>query len=75
MSEALTTITKMVATLPEDLQKEVERHLREYIAELQSEARWEYLFRTTSEQLGKWAEQVRERVRKGEVEDFDFSRL
>jgi hypothetical protein len=40
-SAAITTIVKMVESLSDDLQERVSEHIREYIADLEDEAKWE----------------------------------
>ena len=50
-SNAIITITQMMETLPEALQNQIVEHLREYIAELQDELRWEVSFNNTQDQL------------------------
>ena len=41
-SNAIATITRMMESLPEALQNQIVEHLREYIAELEDELRWEF---------------------------------
>lgn len=43
-SPATTTIRKMVESLPDDLQEKVAEHIRDYIAELEDEKRWDESF-------------------------------
>ena len=50
-STAITTLVKMVETLPGDAQNRVVEHLREYITEIDAEIRWEYLFTSIQPQL------------------------
>lgn len=38
-SPAITTIVKMVESLPDELQEQVAEHIREYIADLEEERR------------------------------------
>ncbi len=44
-SSAITTIVKMLESLPDDLQERVADHIREYITDLEDEARWESSFK------------------------------
>ncbi|NOX20974.1 MAG: hypothetical protein GXO99_06930 [Nitrospirae bacterium] len=71
----LTTIIKMIESLPEDKQERVVDHLRYYIAELEDEMKWDKLFKDTEKDLSTIAQEVKQKVAKGEVEDFDFNRL
>jgi hypothetical protein len=43
-SAAITTVVKMMESLPVDVQDRVAEHLREYIDELQDEIRWNESF-------------------------------
>ncbi len=71
----LTTIIKMIESLPEDKQEKVVDHLRYYIAELEDEMKWDKLFKDTETDLSSIAKEVKQRVAMGEAEDFDFNRL
>lgn len=44
-SNAITTITRMMETLPDVMQNQIVEHLREYIAEMQDELQWEVAFK------------------------------
>jgi len=71
----LTTIIKMIESLPEDKQEKVVEHLRYYITELEDEMKWDKLFKDTEKDLSNIAKEVKHKVAMGEVEDFDFNRL
>lgn len=71
----LTTIIKMIESLPEEKQEKVVEHLRYYIAELEDEMKWDKLFIETEKDLSNIAKEIKQRVSKGEIEDFDFNRL
>ncbi len=75
MSTTLTTIIKMIESLPEDKQEKVADHLRYYIAELEDEMNWDKLFKDTETELSRIAKDIKQKVAVGEVEDFDFDRL
>ena len=74
-SNAITTITRMMETLPETLQDQIVEHLREYIAELQDELRWEITFNTTQDQLIKAARRAKQEIAEGKAEPMDLNRL
>ena len=74
-SNAIATITQMVETLPESLQNQVVEHLREYIAELQDELRWEASFNNTQEQLIAAARRAKQEIVEGKAEPMDLDRL
>ena len=72
-SNAIATITRMMETLPEALQNQIVEHLREYIAELEDELRWEASFNKTQEQLVAAARQAKQEIAEGKAEPMDFS--
>ncbi len=74
-SNAITTITQMMETLPEALQNQVVEHLREYIAELEDELRWEASFNNTQEKLITAARQAKQEIAEGKSEPMDLDRL
>ena len=74
-SNAITTITRMMETLPEALQNQVVEHLREYIAELEDELRWEASFNKTQDQLVAAARQAKQEIAEGKAEPMDLDRL
>lgn len=74
-SNAVVTITRMIETLPEVLQDQVVEHLREYIAELEDELRWETSFNNTQDQLIKAARRAKKEIAAGKAEPMDLDRL
>ena len=74
-SNAIATITRMMETLPEALQNQIVEHLREYIAELEDELRWEVSFNRTQEQLVAAARQAKQEIAEGKAEPRDLDRL
>ena len=74
-SPILTTITKMIESLPEDKQEQVLNHLYEYITELYDEIKWDLLFKNSQEELSKIAKQVRKEIAEDKIEDFDYDKL
>ncbi|WP_089721187.1 hypothetical protein [Candidatus Entotheonella palauensis] len=50
-SPAITTVIKMMESLPEAMQDRVAEHLREYLADLQDEQQWDALVSKTQPQL------------------------
>ena len=74
-SNAITTITQMMETLPEALQNQIVEHLREYIEELQDELRWEASFNNTQEQLIAAARRAKQEIAEGKAEPMDLDRL
>ena len=69
------TVIKMLEVLPDATQDQVVAHLREYLADLQSEAQWDQTFRRTSDQLAMTARQARQARAAGLATPLDFDRL
>jgi uncharacterized protein (DUF3084 family) len=75
MSTAIDTMIKLMEMLPPPLQDRVLEHLREYIADLQDEARWDAAFEAGQSRLGQLAEQARRQIAEGQAESLDERRL
>ncbi|MDA3939340.1 MAG: hypothetical protein PF693_08535 [Spirochaetia bacterium] len=65
VSEATITITKMLETLPVQLEDRVIEHLREYIEVLRDEAIWTDSFTRTQDSLINAARQARKEISEG----------
>ena len=74
-SAAITTIVKMVESLPNDLQERVSEHIREYIADLEDEAKWESSFQRSSTNLVAAARQAQQEIAEGKSVPIDYSQL
>ena len=74
-SPVVATVTKMLESLPPELQKRVEEHLREYIQNLLDEAHWDALYEASREQLVAAAREAKAEFAEGKAEPLDFSRL
>ena len=74
-SNAITTITKMMETLPEAIQNQIVEHLREYITELEDELHWETSFNSTQDQLIAAARRAKQEIAEGKAEPMDLERL
>ena len=57
------------------LQNQIVEHLREYIAELQDELRWNSSFNNTQEQLIAAARRAKQKSPKEKAEPMDLDRL
>ena len=71
----LNTINKMLESLPENKQEQVLNHLYNYITELQGEIKWDLLFKNSEKEISRIAREVKEEIKKGNIEDFDYNRL
>jgi len=74
-SMAIATVTKMMETLPEPTQDQVVEHLREYLADLQDEVRWDTLFKKTQPQLIAAARRARQEIAQGLAKPMDYEQL
>ena len=74
-SNAVTTVTQMMESLPEAMQDRIAEHLREYVAELQDELRWDIAFNNTQDQLVAAARRAKQEIAEGKAEPMDLDRL
>ena len=74
-STAISTVVKMMETLPEPTQDQVVEHLREYLVMIQDEREWDAQFEQTKVQLAAAARQARQAIREGQAEPLDYSLL
>jgi hypothetical protein len=74
-SAAITTIIKMVESLSDDLQERVSEHIREYIADLEDEAKWESSIDRTRPNLVAAARQANQEIAEGKSVPMDYDRL
>ena len=69
------TVTKMIESLPEHLQKKLLDEITPIISEAIDEAKWEDQFQRGNSKLVELSEGVREHISKGSAEPMDFSKL
>ena len=69
------TITKMIESLPDHLQKKLLDEITPIISEALDEAKWESQFQKGNSRLAELAEGVKDRISKGEAEPMDLSKL
>jgi len=74
-STAIATVTRMMESLPESAQDQVVAYLREYLADLQDEVRWDALFKGTQPQLIAAARSARQEIAQGHAKPMDFEQL
>jgi hypothetical protein len=74
-SAAITTIVKMVESLSDDLQERVSEHIREYIADLEDEAKWESSIDRTRPNLVAAARQAKREIAEDKSVPMDYDRL
>lgn len=74
-SVASATVSKMLETLPEQLQDRVLEHLRDYIEDLREEAQWGESFSKTQGKLAAAARQARQAIAEGRSAPLDLEKL
>jgi hypothetical protein len=74
-SPIVTTIVKMVESLPDDLQEKVADHIRDYIADLEDEKRWDESFNRTQESLVAAARKAKQQIAAGEALPMNYEQL
>lgn len=74
-STAVTTIVKMLESLPIEVQDRVAEHLREYIDDLQDEIKWNKSFQRSQSKLVAAAQQAKQEIAKGQATTIDYDQL
>jgi hypothetical protein len=74
-SAAITTIVKMVESLPDDLQERVSEHIREYIADLEDEEKWDSSFQRSHTNLVAAARKAKQEIAEGKSAPMDYDNL
>jgi glycerate-2-kinase len=74
-SPAITTIIKMVESLPEELQEQVVEHVRAYLAELGEEKLWDTSFKRTENNLVAAARKAKAEIAAGLSSPMDYEQL
>lgn len=74
-SPAIQDLVNLVESLPDTVQIQVIEHLREYIADLQDEQRWDKAFNRTQSALVAAARQAKQQRADGQATTMDYNRL
>ena len=74
-SPAITTMIKMMESLPECVQDQVVEHLREYLEDLLDELRWDRTFQGTQSQLMAAARRAKQAKAQGQARPLDTNQL
>ncbi len=74
-STAITTVVKMMESLPEPAQDQVVEHLREYLADLQDELAWDNHFKRTQPQLAAAARRAKIEIAQGRAHPLNDDEL
>jgi hypothetical protein len=65
VTPAVNTIIKMIEQLPESDQERAAEHLREYLAELEDEKKWDETFSKSQDKLVYAAREARKQIAEG----------
>lgn len=71
----ITTVTKMLESLPDTAQDRVLEHLREYIESLRDGLKWDQAFQRTSAKLMEAARRTRQEIAAGKAQPMDVEQL
>lgn len=71
----INTVTKMLESLPEDVQERAAEHLCEYLEEISDEMRWNENFKRSFDKLSETARNARREIAEGKAEAMDFKKL
>jgi hypothetical protein len=74
-SPAIATVLTMMESLPEEAQKRVAEHLREYIQDLHEELKWDESFKKTRSKLVAAAKRAKQEIAEGKSQAMDYDRL
>jgi hypothetical protein len=74
-SGAIKDLVEMVEALPSEVQQQVVEHLREYIADLQDEQKWDASFRRTQSALVTAARKAKQEKGMGKATAMDYEQL
>jgi hypothetical protein len=74
-SAAITTVVKMMESLPIEVQEHIAEHLREYVDELQDEIRWNNSFQRTQSKLIATAKRAKQEIAEGQATAMDYDQL
>jgi translation initiation factor 2B subunit (eIF-2B alpha/beta/delta family) len=74
-SAAVTTIVKMVESLPDALQQRVAEHIRDYILDLEDDAQWESSFQKTQSSLVAAARRAKQQIAEGQSLPMNYEQL
>ena len=75
MSSSITTIIRMLETLPQPTQDRVVEHLSEYIRDLEDELKWDAQFNAKNAELVAAARRAKAEIAQGKSEPMDYDQL
>lgn len=74
-SPQISTLVKIMESLPVSLQERVTDHLREYINDLQDEIKWDNCFAKSQSKLVTAARIAKQEIAEGKAVVLDFNQL
>ncbi|MGH8565259.1 MAG: hypothetical protein ACREXW_14700 [Gammaproteobacteria bacterium] len=74
-SEVISTVVKMLESLPEYAQNQAVDHLRDYLADMQDELQWDDLFKSTQSNLVAKARQAKQQIAEGQSRPLNYADL
>jgi uncharacterized iron-regulated protein len=73
--ENIATVVKMLESLPDPQQERVIEYLKEYMADLEDELRWNNSFENTQSQLVTAARLAKQQIDQGLAQPMDYEQL
>lgn len=74
-NENVETVARMLEAFPTAVQTQAVEQLREYLADITDELRWDESFERTSANLAAFAQKARKQIQDGKAKEMDFSKL
>ena len=74
-SPQISTLVKIMESLPVSLQERVTDHLREYISDLQDEIKWDNSFAKSQSKLVAAARLAKQEIAEGKAAALDLNQL
>jgi len=74
-SEVISTVVKMLESLPEHAQNQAVDHLRDYLADVHDELQWDALFEKTQSNLVAKARQGKQQIAEGRSRPLNYDDL
>jgi len=65
----------MMESLPIEIQDRIAEHIREYVSDLQDEARWDESFQKTQDNLVAAARRAKQEIAEGQARAMDYEQL
>ncbi len=72
-TNSITTVVKIMEQLPEETQEKIENKIRKIASDLQDEIKWQKSYR--NENLVKFAQKVKDDIKKNNIKKLDYSEL